>query len=194
VSLCVPLSPLTAAATATPLHLIKASVSTSACLLASIIVSLLHACHCTLPYYLTLPHLSSCCSLAFLLHTHFCTLPKHPLLSYLPFCCSSYLHSACALLHLITAFISASAFLLASLIDSLLHVCHHALPYCPTPSHLSSYCPSHFPATCAPLSFSTVSISVMSTLLLSLPSLFCMCTTASHKSVHFCCLLITLFI
>jgi hypothetical protein len=104
---------------------------------------------------------------------------------------SSYLHSACALLCLITAFISASAFLLASLIDSLLHVCHHALPYCPTPSHLSSYCPSHFPATCAPLSFFTASISAMSTLLLSPPPLFCMCAAASHKSVYFHCLFIT---
>jgi hypothetical protein len=169
VSLCVPLSSPTAAATATPLHLlIKVSVFTSPCLLASIIV--------------------------FLLHAHFCTLPKHPLLPYLPSCCSSHLHSACAPLCLITASISASAFLLASLIDSLLHACHCTSPYHPTLPHLSSYCPSHFPATCAPLCFSTVSISASSTLLLSPPPLFCMRTTASHKSIHFHCLLITLLL
>jgi hypothetical protein len=57
----VSLSLSTAAATATPLYLIKISISTSACLLTSIIVSLLHMCHCTLPYHPTLPHLLSCC-------------------------------------------------------------------------------------------------------------------------------------
>jgi hypothetical protein len=168
VSLCVPLSPPTAAATATPLHLIKASVSTSPCLLAFIIV--------------------------FLLHAHFCTLPKHPLLPHLPSCCSSHLHSAHTPLCLITASISASAFLLASLIDSLLNACHCTLPYHPTPPYLSSYSPSHFPATCALLCLSTASISASSTLLLSPPPLFCMHTAASHKSVHFHCLLITLLL
>jgi hypothetical protein len=168
VSLCVPLSPSTTAATATSLHLIKASVSTSSCLLASIIV--------------------------FLLHAHFCTLPKHPLLPHLPSCCSSHLHSACAPLRLITVFISASAFLLASLIDFLLHACHCASRYHPTSPHLSSYCLSHFPAMHAPPCFSTASISASSTLRLSPPPLFHMHTTASHESIHFHYLLITLFL
>jgi hypothetical protein len=150
----VPLSPSTGAVTATPLYLIKAFISTSACLLTSIIVSLLHTCHCVLSYRPTLSHLLS------------------------KSCYSSHFPAMCVLLcfaKISILIFSTLLLFLSSTFCTYTTACCHSV-------HFWIYLPPCFPyclpAACVPLCLAILSNPTLSVILLLLSLPYHACTAA----------------